>query len=269
MLWFTSQKRQGLDKNKDNSSLTTTQATGCVSLVNPKSVRELGPRGYSNVWIFRLSRHFSLFYPESFTPKLANMSICHATIIRAATFFYSHVRQQRKCPSAGSRVYYDNTHTTQLHSRHTHDTIARPHNTHDTIARTHNTHTTQLHALTTHTTQLHSRHTHDTIARPHNTHDTIARTHNTHTTQLHALTTIARTHDTARHNCTHSRHTTQLHALTTHTRHNYTPSRHTITRTHDKIARHDTVGDCFPTSLSIQKTLHVKFEGAALRKKTK
>ena len=87
MLWFTSQKRQGLDKNKDNSSLTTTQATGCVSLVNPKSVRELGPRGYSNVWIFRLSRHFSLFYPESFTPKLANMSICHATIIRAATFF--------------------------------------------------------------------------------------------------------------------------------------------------------------------------------------
>lgn len=87
MLWFTSQKRQGLDKNKDNCSLTTTQATGCVSLVNPKSVRELGPRGYSNVWIFRLSRHFSLFYPESFTPKLANMSICHATIIRAATFF--------------------------------------------------------------------------------------------------------------------------------------------------------------------------------------
>ena len=104
MLWFTSQKRQGLDKNKDNSSLTTTQATGCVSLVNPKSVRELGPRGYSNVWIFRLSRHFSLFYPESFTPKLANMSICHATIIRAATFFYSHVRQQRKSVQARDRA---------------------------------------------------------------------------------------------------------------------------------------------------------------------
>ena len=117
----------------------------------------------------------------------------------------------------------------------------------------------------------HSQHTHDTIA---------LTTHTRHNCTLsqHTHDTIARTHDN---NCTHWQHTTQLHALTTqlhaltthttiiartdHTRHNCTPSRHTITRTHDKIARHDTVGDCFPTSLSIPKTLHVKFEGAALR----